>query len=296
MEFPASRFYAAKRTVDDRALDKDVFRRLLQEVPQRRLQVLEIGAGLGTMVARLVEWGLLRDAEYTLLDVDAELLAASREWLSAWAEGAGHRFVADRLTGEGLDVRVRFVQAELAGYLEDARGPRADLLVANAVLDLVEVPVLLPRLLALVEPGGLYWFTINFDGATIFEPEHPRDDAWMALYHRTMDERVRYGRPAGHSRTGRRLFAWLREAGASVLAAGASDWVVHPPYVADEAWFLRHILHFVEEGLRTRPEVDPAELAEWVALRESQIQRGELVYLAHQLDFVGRVSAAPPAR
>lgn len=296
MEFPASRFYAAKRTVDDRALNKDVYRRLQEEVPRRRLRILEVGAGLGTMVARLVEWGLLRDAEYALLDVDAELLAASREWLSAWAAGAGHRFADDRLTGDGLDVHIRFVEAELATYLADAAGPRADLLIANAVLDLVEVPVLLPRLLSLVAPGGLYWFTINFDGGTVFEPEHPRDDAWMALYHRTMDERVRYGRPAGHSRTGRRLFAWLRQAGASVLAAGSSDWVVHPPYVADEAWFLRHILHFVHLGLQTRPEVDPAELGDWLALRQAQIDRGELVYLAHQLDFVGRVSAAPPAR
>lgn len=295
MEFPAARFYAAKKTVDDRALNKDVFARLQRELAPGRVRVLEIGAGLGTMVARLVEWGLLHDAEYTLLDVDAQLLAASRDWLAQWAAGAGLRFLDDRLLGQGVDVQVRFVEAELAAYLESAPGPRADLLVANAVLDLVEVPVLLPRLLALVEPGGLYWFTINFDGATIFEPEHPRDDEYMALYHRTMDERTRYGRPAGESRTGRRLFRHLRKAGAGILAAGSSDWVVFGPYEADEAWFLRHILHFVDVGLQTRPEVDREELAAWRDVRHAQIDRGELVYLAHQVDFVGRVSAAFPS-
>ena len=43
----------------------------------------------------------------------------------------------------------------------------------------------------------------------------------------SMGERVRHGRPAGDSRSGRHLFAHLRRAGARLLAAGASDWVVH---------------------------------------------------------------------
>jgi hypothetical protein len=106
-----------------------------------------------------------------------------------------------------------------------------------------------------------------------------------------MDERVRFGRPAGESRAGRHLFGHLRAAGASILSAGASDWVVHPVetgYAADEAFFLHSILDTIAGALAERPEIPPDTLADWIALRRQQIDRAELVFLAHQLDFCGR--------
>jgi hypothetical protein len=108
-----------------------------------------------------------------------------------------------------------------------------------------------------------------------------------------MDERIRYGRPAGDSRTGRRLFHHLRDAGAPALAAGSSDWVVNAgpdgSYPADEAYFLRSILNTIQNALRNRRDrVAPADLADWLDVRGRQLDAGELVYIAHQLDFVGR--------
>jgi hypothetical protein len=148
-------------------------------------------------------------------------------------------------------------------------------------------------LLRLLAPGGVYWFTINYDGESIFEPGHPHDDQVMRAYHRDMDERVRYGRPAGESRAGRHLFHQLRAAGAPALAAGSSDWVVSAgpdgTYPDDEAHFLGCILSTIEDALRSRPDwVDPAVLAGWLTVRRRQLAAGELVYLAHQLDFAGR--------
>jgi SAM-dependent methyltransferase len=296
------RYLTAKKTVDDRALNHVVLDHLRAEIATRdvvKLRVLEVGAGLGTMVARLVEWGVLSRAEYLLLDVDPQLLEDARGWLLGWAGQRGLRALAeaDRISieGDGIEMKIRFVQAEIGAFLEqDKPGPllpRADLLIANAVLDLVDVPRVLPPLFDLAVPRGLYWFSINYDGETIFQPEHPDDEAFMRLFHRSMDERVRYGRPAGESRTGRHLFGHLRAAGASILAAGPSDWVVHPGeqgYPADEAHFLHLIIDFVDEALAQYPEVDAQKRASWVALRRQQIDRGELVYLAHQLDFLGR--------
>jgi hypothetical protein len=151
-------------------------------------------------------------------------------------------------------------------------------------------------LLRLLAPGGVYWFTINYDGETIFAPGHPLDDQIMKAYHRDMDDRIRYGRPAGESRTGRGLFHHLRDAGAPALAAGSSDWVVYPAadgsYPADEAYFVRSILHTIRDALRNRKDqVEPADLADWLAVRRLQLAAGELVYIAHQLDFAGRAPA-----
>ena len=288
-----ARYLAAKTTVDDRALNRHVLAELRRLMPAGAPQVLEIGAGLGTMVARLMDWGAVGAGEYILLDADRQLLDRSRLWLCDWAAARG---LHSDLLPDGLQVgalRVRLVQAELGSYLEAAHGALADVLIANAVLDLVDVPAVLPGLLRLLVPGGVYWFTINYDGETIFEPGHPLDDQVMRAYHRDMDERIRYGRPAGGSRTGRLLFHYLRAARAPALAAGSSDWVVHPArdgnYPADEAYFLRRILNTIRDALRNRPDqLQPADLADWLAVRGRQLAAGELVYIAHQLDFVGR--------
>src|SRR5215469_5182203 len=222
-----ARYLAAKTTVDDRALNRHVLAGLRRLMPAGAPRVLEVGAGLGTMVARLTDWGVIGAGEYVLLDADRQLLDRSRRWLGDWAAGRGLR--SDVLP-DGLwvgNIRVRLVHAELGSYLEAAHGTPADVLIASAVLDLVDVPATLPGLLRLLVPGGVYWFTINYDGETIFAPSHPLDDQIMRAYHRDMDERCRYGRSAGESRTGRRMFHYLKDAGAPAVAAGSSDWVVH---------------------------------------------------------------------
>jgi SAM-dependent methyltransferase len=297
-----ARYLAAKTTVDDRALNRHVLAELRRLLPAGAPRVLEVGAGLGTMVARLIDWGVLGTGEYILLDADRPLLDDSRRWLRDWADARG---LHSHLLPDGLqlgDLRVRLKHAELGGYLDAAHGTQgvqgdqgvpAEVLIANAVLDLVDVPAVLPGLLRLLAPGGVYWFTINYDGESILEPGHPHDDQIMQAYHRDMDERVRYGRPAGDSRTGRRLFHYLRAAGAPALAAGSSDWVVSAGpdgnYPGDEAEFLRSILGTIQNALQARPDrVEPADLADWLAVRGRQLAAGELVYIAHQLDFVGR--------
>ncbi len=197
MTLDYARYLAAKTTVDDRALNRHVLAELCRLMPAGAPQVLEVSAGLGTMVARLMDWGAVGAGEYILLDADRQLLDCSRRWLCDWAAARG---LHSGLLPDGLrvgDLRVRLVHAELGSYLEAAHGAPADVLIANAVLDLVDVPAVLPGLLRLLVPGGVYWFTINYDGESIFAPAHPHDDQIMQAYHRDMDERFRYGRRPG---------------------------------------------------------------------------------------------------
>src|SRR5262247_4823447 len=88
-----TRYLAAKKSVDDRALNRHVWHSLAQALSPAAsdgpVRVLEIGAGIGTMVERLVEWGLLRQAMYTAIDVDPELIAQSRRRLPAWMSERG---------------------------------------------------------------------------------------------------------------------------------------------------------------------------------------------------------------
>jgi hypothetical protein len=158
------------------------------------------------------------------------------------------------------------------------------------------MPTTLPALCSLVRPGGLLYFPITFDGDTVFQPEGDTefDRAIEALYHQTMDQRVRDGKPAGDSRAGRRLFAHLQTAGVDVLAAGSSDWVVFAGangYPADEAYFLHDIIHTIGTALAGHPSLDAKRLRTWEAQRHTQIEQCALVYIAHQLDVLGRMPA-----
>ncbi len=220
MPFDYGRFLAAKTTVDDRALNRQVLAELCRLMPGGALRVLEVGAGLGTMVARLMDWGAVlggRRVHFYLLDVDPA--TAGLFFAGGCAIGRPRRRAcAATCLPDGL--RVRAISrcgvpgARRARQLPAGRSPGASadrLLIANAVLDLVDdAGMVLPGLLRLLIPGGVYWFTINYDGESIFAPDHPHDDQIMRAYHRDMDERFRYGGPPGESRTGRRLFHYLR--------------------------------------------------------------------------------------
>ena len=303
-----TRYLAAKKGIDDRALNKDVWRALASTLPaglpETPLRVLEIGAGIGTMLERLLEWGLFDAAEYTALDIQPENLAVIPGRLSRWAELHGGS-LSNRPDGRlaiacsGRQVLLETAMADLFDFIDRAKEKRSwDLLIAHAFLDLVDLPTVLPLLFQLARPGGWFYFTINFDGVTQFEPQiDPElDDLVQRLYHRTMDERQVGGRASGDSRAGRHLFANLQDAGWQVLAAGASDWVVYPGpggYPADEAYFLHFIIHTIDLALQACPEIAPELLRRWVSARQAQIERAELVFITHQLDFTGRVGTPP---
>ncbi len=297
------RYLAAKQGLDDRSLNRQVWDHLAQELRSRAnpapLRVLEVGCGIGTMLERLLHEGLLTRAAYTGIDVRPEFISEARRRLRAYAQARGAGITED---GEVLvlktalqEVRVTLEAVELADFLDREQGRITwDLLLAHAFLDLIDLPTTLPRLLALPAPGGLFAFTLNFDGATIFEPvlDPDLDRHIITLYHRTMDIRRHRGQPAGSSRTGRRLFRPLLDAGATITAAGASDWVVFPGpggYGGDEAYFLHCIIDTVSGALKGHPEMDRSRLEPWLAARHRQIDAGELIYIAHQLDVMGYI-------
>lgn len=285
-EFP--HYLAAKRTVDDRALNRNVWSALAGALSDfrgpaaRPLSVLEVACGVGTMVDRTLEWGLFAGCpkvHYTALDSLPANIATAKERLQALPPWFS-------------------LQLETADVFEfcsrSAEQGRYDLLVAHAFLDLLDIPSALPQLRRLLRPGGLFYFTINFDGATILEPavDAALDARIEAAYHRTMDERVTDGHPSGDSRTGRHLFRNLEQGGFGVLAAGSSDWVVFPVkghYPADEAYFLHFIVHTMHGALCNDPAVAGEGFERWIAARHAQIEAGELTYIAHQIDFMGNI-------
>lgn len=301
---PFIKYLLAKKSVDDRSLNGGVWQALAQALPGcstgSPLQVLEVGAGIGIMFRRILERDLLTYAQYTLVDSDPALVAYGRERLAGWAQENGYAAVVQageaRVRKPGREMAASYQNAEALSFVRRAQGNMQwDLIVAHAFLDLLNLPEAVPALLSALKKPGLLYATINFDGLTILEPaiDPPFDDQVMAQYHRTMDERLTDGRPSGDSRTGRHLFGLLRRLGVQILAAGASDWVVFPGpqgYPPLEADFLHFIVRTIHGALRGCPELDPLRFAGWVQERHAQIERCELVYIAHQMDILGMIS------
>ncbi|WP_251328957.1 class I SAM-dependent methyltransferase [Haloplanus pelagicus] len=273
MDHADERYLEAKRVVDDRALDRRVRDRLLDELPPTP-RVLEAGCGTGVTVPRLVDWGVTAGT-YRGVDSDPDVVERARDLRMADLDADD----ADDADFRVDDLTVRF---EAGDALDAFDGEWADLVVAGAFLDLVPIDDALDAFAGALGTDGLVYAPITFDGETIFQPDHPADDAVVAAYHDAIDDE-----PGRDVRAGRHLLDRCRERDGDLLAAGASDWIVHPQdgdYAADERHFLGTILSFVEAAVEG--SVPGAEA--WLRTRRRQLDAGTLTYVAHGYDVLYR--------
>lgn len=293
-------YLAAKKTVDDRALNRPVLDSLVTALPattpEKPLRVLEVACGSGTMLERLLEWQILPQATYTAIDKSVTCIETAVARLPQWAVDQGFQVTQTAPTqfhllrnGQQLTVQFEAIDADRFTEREQPNQPW-DLLIAHAFWDLVDIAVLLPQLLRLLTSQGLYYFSINFDGETILLPTiHPQlDKEIINHYHQAMDNQHVQNQAKAGTQTGRYLFHHLTTTNTTIINAGSSDWVVFPTngsYLHQEAYFLHCIIHSIETMLQ--PHLTPDRQA-WLKQRHAQIEQGELIYIAHQLDFVGR--------
>ena len=253
-------YLLAKRTVDDRALDRRVLERLRSELEGVDAPaIVDVGAGIGTGLERLLDWNVVTEPTYTAVEEDTGLVEIARS----------------RLDGRG---QTELVTSTLADFASDTGNlARFDLVIAHAFLDIVDLASALKNLVALARPGGLLYFPITFDGETVFEPAREDDETILSRYHKSMGE-------IGNSKTGRRLFHALSSEPVDVLEMGSSDWIVRPEsggYPHDEAFFLEFVIGMIERTVGKAAE-------DWASARRRQIEDGQLLYIAHQIDCLAR--------
>jgi SAM-dependent methyltransferase len=296
------RYLSTKKSVDDRSLNLRVYQKLNEALAGSNhigpWRIVEIGCGIGTMIERMWDWNLVSMAAYIAIDREAALIAEARVRLEEFSRCRHLIFTQEgetcRLTGEGRDWLISFRTEDFMAFCHNQAGkPGWDLILAHAFLDLVDLDICLAHLRSLLAPGGFYYFTLNFDGGTIWYPpvDPAFEDLLIRLYHQSMDERQ--GGGEGHSQTGRRLLRALGLFGGEILAAGSADWVVWPTvqgtYPAGEAYFLDYILETIFQAVVPHPGLDQGRLHAWLAQRRDQLETGKLIFMAHQLDVCGRL-------
>lgn len=291
------RYLRAKRTIDDRALADRLVDDLREMLAARAaasdgpLRVLEVGAGIGTMITRFIDWEMLPAGtiQYTAVDLQSENIAEFPRYIETWADDRSIAVEnAEELTLVDTDRRIELelVDAEAIAYAERT-DEKYDLVVGAALLDILELSNL-PALVGTLASGGVYYFPITFDGGTRFSPSHDADRAVERHYHEHMDDKA-----GGSSQAGSEALSRLQQLpGISVDVAG-SDWVVRPSagaYPGDEAYFLRFILDNIEDAVTEITEGEFEPLYEWLDSRRAQVDAGRLIYLTHQLDLLGSVT------
>jgi len=285
-------YLAAKRSLEDRTLDRGVWSQFVAGLENRAedsLRIVEVGPGVGSMIARLASWESFSvPVSYRAIDLDPACIDAARTQLPAWLIEAGYtidnradRIVATSDDGQRFEITLETGDA----FLES---DEADAVIAAAVLDLVDLEPALSDLRGLLDDDGLLFAPCTFDGATKFAPSHDIDDRIERLYHHHMDE-IR-DQP-GSSTGGRDLLRVAPEAGFDVLAAGGMDWLIRPHdegYPHDDAIVLEHLLETIGGALEDYPTetLDPADLEGWLDVRHTQLECSELTGVVHHLDVL----------
>ncbi len=292
-------FLTAKRSVEDRALNRVVWDRFVDELDEagdEPVRIVELGVGTGSMLARLTEWDALPpQVSYRAIDIDSETLDVARRRLPETLRAAGYDieptaggFCAHRAASTDLDRTIE-VSFECGDGFE--KTDEAAAVIASAVLDLVALPEAVERVSQLLAADGLLYAPFTFNGHTSFRPAEPADEVIEQLYHRHMDE-IR--EQPGSSRAGQQLLTVLPAAGYSVLEAGGADWVVRPvdgSYPGDEATVLEFLLSTIDGALADYPaaDLDPEKRSRWIRTRREQLDNGELTLVAHHMDVLARL-------
>jgi len=292
-------YLAVKHAIDSRSLAQNVWQTLAAFLKAHAtchdFRILDIGAGTGSMLMRLLDADLLRQCQYYAVEREPGFEQVAEKELAAWAEGHGCRLEADGALGWTLQnnekrIDIKWLTTDIGELDADFEGGFFDLLIGHAVIDLLPVPECLPGLLNLIKPGGGYYFSLNFAGVTRFLPADARDREITELYHRDMDRRF----PKidwRASQTGKLLGPWLKEQGHQVLAEGISDWQIAAASsaTAAENRFIGNILATLEKALAGLDGLD-----DWIRLRRQQAASGKLLFFAANRDYFGRTCPLDP--
>lgn len=282
------RYLEAKQTVDARALHRGIERRFRDWLSTRKppVQILEVGAGTGAMLRRVITWPALpSQVRYTAVDEARDLLSIAETKTKHHARNHGYAVTSTEpltLHRGSQTITAQFIPTDAFEYLA-ATDQEWSAVVAHAFLDLVDVSAAITTIRrGLASPGTVY-FPITFDGVTVFRPtiDPDLDQRITTRYHQHMDD------TGGTSTAGRDTIESLQQPATSI-ELGGSDWVVTPDgpgYPDDEQYFLHHIIQSVETALTDDDTISPRAVENWCEQRHRQIEQGTLVYLTHQLDI-----------
>ena len=239
----------------------------------RPITVVDLGCGTGSNL-RATAPLLGPDQYWTLVDYDQALLDAAGERLAAWADGADKQDNRLILFKGAKRLTVEFRRADIAGDLDTALGPSANLVTASAFFDLVSAEFI-GRFAAAVAKRKTAFFTVlTYDGDQRWTPEHEADSIMTEAFHAHQARDKGFGAAAGPNAPDV-LGEAFTSAGYSVEEAD-SAWRLGE---ADAA-LITDLARGFADAVRETGQVDAKLIAEWAAITRTSAIVGHTDTLA----------------
>jgi SAM-dependent methyltransferase len=263
-----------REPVDHRSRNVELGHRLARHFEGwRPITVVDLGCGTGSNL-RATAPLLGPDQYWTLVDYDQALLDAAGERLAAWADGADKQDNRLILFKGAKRLTVEFRRADIAGDLDTALGPSANLVTASAFFDLVSAEFI-GRFAAAVAKRKTAFFTVlTYDGDQRWTPEHDADAAMAEAFHSHQARDKGFGAAAGPNAPDV-LGEAFTSAGYSVEEAD-SAWRLGE---ADAA-LITDLARGFADAVRETGQVDAKLIAEWAAITRTSAIVGHTDTLA----------------
>jgi hypothetical protein len=263
--FPGD-YLEAKQLLDQRSRSREVeewFHRELESMALVKgpLRLVEMGAGtLGYPRYAQVPWQHLK--EYLAYEPEETLRKRSQ---------------TSDLPGAG---KISLVAGGTETFLLSSGSP-ADVFTAHAFLDLMDPRRFLPQIFNKMSPGGLFYFTLVFDGMSCFLPEDPDDRPMIQAYHKSM---VSHNGQRDGAMTGRRTLDLLSQKKLRWIARPTAWQLLPKDSLPGRDVFLAQMLRYFQGALEKEK---PEAWEDWLQRRLYQLKSGQLGFLASYWDIAG---------
>lgn len=224
------------------------------------LVVVDLGCGTGSNLRALAP-SLPRRQHWHLIDGDAELLAAARYRLGAWADNVRSTDAGIELQKHGRRIDVTFECADLTVRDLDFSDFDCELVTAAALLDLVSRDWLERLVASSAQRRVPLYSVLNYDGTAQWWPSDPLDHRVVAAFNRHQRGDKGFG-PALGPTAGETLVQLLTEHGYSAASAD-SPWEL----TAQHAELIARLTEgFAQAATEIEPEARDA-FAQWAVSR-----------------------------
>jgi SAM-dependent methyltransferase len=297
--FHLTEYLEAKMKVDEKSINRSVLRTFKSLILKKKdPAIVDLGTGTGMMIRRLSRFPLHGDVAMYGVDSDQRCCAAAFDYVKNTLLRLGYAVVAenDRVVARkpGTRLTIHIVQSDMLDRsLQGSLGiSHVQCVTANAFMDIIPLRSGMEHISELLEKGGIFYSTINYDGRTTLLPPWKNqtfEQSLLSVYDNSMDERLAGGLRTGGSRTGSLIFSAAQEAGLHVEDFGSSDWQLFPArgrYSKTVKYFLNSIVTMIYREGEKSSKTDRRELDSWYEERLCQTDMNALALITHQTDIV----------
>ncbi|PZO04519.1 MAG: SAM-dependent methyltransferase [Hyphomicrobiales bacterium] len=224
------------------------------------LTVVDLGCGAGSNL-RGSYAALPMRQHWTLVDLDPNLLVATRERLADWADEAREQGEELVLAKGDHMITVDTRQADLTKDLEWVLGWQPDLVTAAALFDLTSKRWIERFVAALTSQRLPLYTVLTYDGREIWQPPHPADARVLAAFKNHQHGEKGFGPAAGPDATDVMAEAF-RKSGFAV-SIGDSAWRIGEQY----GELAQTLAKGIADAVLETGQIDGATVADWLAAR-----------------------------